>query len=245
MTSRTLLNNLLRRFGYSIERFKSANYASLHQKDILDKVEVKTIFDVGANKGQTVKEYRQLFPAAMIYSFEPFDDAFEILQSKYRDDPKVKAFKLAIAEAPGSRSFNVNELSQTNSLLPASKHIGDYSNASRYATRKTLMVEATAIDRFMVEHGIETFEILKLDIQGTEFQALHGAIDHLRNKSISLIYSEVEFVEMYEKQQFFTDIDGFLENLDYKLCGFFDHRRGRGQLTAADAIWAHHSLLER
>lgn len=50
---------------------------------------VHTIFDVGANRGQTYRTFRRDFPQAEIYSFEPVTESFEILSSSLRGDRKA------------------------------------------------------------------------------------------------------------------------------------------------------------
>jgi len=49
------------------------------QLTLVTPAEVRTIFDIGANIGQTSAVYANLFPEAVIYAFEPFPDPFEQL----------------------------------------------------------------------------------------------------------------------------------------------------------------------
>src|SRR5262245_5023655 len=49
------------------------------QSTLFARSKVNTIFDIGANIGQTTAVYSRLFPKATIYSFEPFPMAFEEL----------------------------------------------------------------------------------------------------------------------------------------------------------------------
>ncbi len=42
------------------------------QKDIMDKIHIHKpiVFDVGANVGQSILQYKKIYPQAFIYSFE-------------------------------------------------------------------------------------------------------------------------------------------------------------------------------
>ena len=67
--------------------------------------EEATIFDVGANKGQTAIEYRSNFPTAEIYCFEPFPDSVAELKEQFADDQKIHIVPKAVAQAAGTATF--------------------------------------------------------------------------------------------------------------------------------------------
>jgi hypothetical protein len=54
--------------AYHADSFRAQQLLLRHQTP-------QTIFDVGANKGQTALTYARLFPAARLYCFEPFPDS--------------------------------------------------------------------------------------------------------------------------------------------------------------------------
>ena len=43
---------------------------------------IQTVFDVGANYGQTAIRFSKAFPSAIIHSFEPVESNFRILKKK-------------------------------------------------------------------------------------------------------------------------------------------------------------------
>lgn len=49
------------------------------QAQLVSNMDIKIIFDVGANKGDTITYYHHLFPEATIYGFEPFPRVFEAI----------------------------------------------------------------------------------------------------------------------------------------------------------------------
>ena len=60
------------------------------------------IFDVGANVGQSIDLFSQLFPQSSIYSFEPAADCFALLKRKYKND-RVRLFQAALSSSDGAR----------------------------------------------------------------------------------------------------------------------------------------------
>lgn len=244
MNARILINRLIQPLGYTLQRFKTSKNPFLHQRSILKSLDVKTIFDVGAHTGQSVRKYREYFPEAHIHSFEPFGPSFEKLCAACQKDPLVTTINKGVSDHIGSANYHVNAFSQTNSLLASSPNVGKYMDAALMDTIETQDIDVTTIDGYMSECGLESIEILKLDIQGAELQALRGAESHLVDGRIALIYSEVEFVDYYEQQPLFFDLHTHLSSRGYVLCGLFDQGYSPlGQLSVGDAVWVHTAQL--
>jgi len=92
------------------------------------------------------------------------------------------------------------------------------------------------VDQVRLDSVIETADILKLDLQGYEKEALEGAVGLF--DSLSAIVLEVEFIPYYENQSLFSDIDSFLCSHDFGLYNLFDlHHEPDGQLAFADAVY--------
>jgi hypothetical protein len=100
-------------------------------------------------------------------------------------------------------------------------------------------IPVTTLDQFCAKNGVERIDILKMDIQGAELPALRGASRLLREGRIGLIFTEVEFVPLYEQQGLYHHIAEFLEQHDFELHNFYDLNVNRevGQLLWADAIF--------
>jgi FkbM family methyltransferase len=214
------------------------------QRTLLRGRDVRTIFDVGANTGQTARQYAADFPAAVIYSFEPFDEAFAQLAELAVHLPNVKAQKIAISDISGVRPFFVNKGNMTNSLLPtapgAVERIGD---GAMQALRK---VEAPTdtIDAFCRAGSIDHIDILKLDIQGGELMALKGASGMLAKHAVSLVYCEVLFANLYAGQACFCDVFAEMQSCGYSLFGIYNCKRPPGKCVAwGDVIFLSPDLV--
>jgi FkbM family methyltransferase len=79
---------------------------------------------------------------------------------------------------------------------------------------QTLDVDTMRLDDVPETEGVD---LLKIDIQGAELMAFKNAPERL--KSALLIHTEVEFLEMYQGQPLFSEVEQFL-----RASGFVLHR---------------------
>lgn len=204
-----------------------------------------TIFDVGANKGQTEKKYRTFFPDANIYCFEPFPDVVEYLKEQVGDHPGTKVVPMAMADQPGKRRFHVNGWNVTNSLLPETQSTRRYTPSTADPV-STMEVDVTTIDQFTHQKGIDKIDILKFDIQGGELMAFRGAAKTLEAKAVSLIYTEFMSVPLYEGNPLLYELWAFLEQYGYTMFDIYNLvRANNGQVKNGDAIFVSRQMREQ
>ncbi len=237
-----LLNKYFQKFGFeihgtgylqSVKKGAFKEDAFTVQKEMLKNC--STIFDVGANRGEITSKYAELFPQANVYAFEPFPDSFKILESKFFGNKRIECFQNAIGAVNTKSNLFVNRNVDTNSLLSSVK-IG-LSSDQQVKNVGVIEVDVCTIDDFCRNKLINSIDILKLDIQGSELFALKGATELLKNKRINLIYSEVYFKKQYENQPLFPDISKFLEQFEYYLQDFYTPIYGKGNLAWCDVIF--------
>ena len=75
-----LIRSILNKFSIEIKRKNPELKNNLSFDDIY-KIKINKnpiIFDVGANKGQSIERFKKIFPNAEIHSFEPNKDEFII-----------------------------------------------------------------------------------------------------------------------------------------------------------------------
>jgi len=237
------LNRFFRRFGFevhgtgymqSIQKTAFKENAFEKQQAILGKA-VHTIFDVGANRGDTMCTYRSLFSEAMIYGFEPFPETMAILRERTAGDSNMRVADYAVSDHVGETVFYHNQNVDTNSLLKSST-IG-LSSDNQVKNKGEIRVNTTTLTAFCQQESIERIDILKLDIQGGELLALQGAASLLANQQIGLIYTECYFRKQYEHQPMFHDLAVYLEPFGYVLQDLYNPIYGKGSLAWCDAIF--------
>lgn len=230
-------------FGYSITKTAVPDKAIeertdpyLMQRKLLAGKKDLCIFDVGAHYGETALRYNTLFPGASIYSFEPFPDSVAKYQQNTREYTNIKVFENALSNVQGETIFYSNSSDATNSLLDSNKTDSWIDNETK--TNNTITVKTDTVDNFCKRMNLEFIDVLKLDVQGAELLTLQGASGMLKGKKINLIYTEVEFIEIYKGQPLFHDITAYLLQYGYKLFGLYTaHTLETGQLAWGDAIY--------
>jgi FkbM family methyltransferase len=218
------------RFILRKDFFRRANarlqqYARKLRKDELDDLafllrdeQPRIIFDCGANVGFVTNRFLRLFPSATVYSFEPNPAVYEPLHQTYASDPRVKTFQQAISKETGTLKFNQNANSGTSSLFEPTAY-----NRSHWARRSNAIdVEVTTLDQFAATQGIESIDILKLDLEGAEYDALLGADRLLEEQRVQVIYTEVALVPLYKDQPLLEDLIVHLRGKGYYLYNLYE-----------------------
>src|SRR5689334_1525146 len=115
-----LFRRMAQRFGYHYFKIAYQPVGLDHAHDVArflgSAANIKVVFDVGANEGQTAEHYLRTFPSAQIYSIEPFADAYQSLTKRLGGSQRVKTFQLAFADSNRSARIKCAQLSVQNSL---------------------------------------------------------------------------------------------------------------------------------
>lgn len=236
---------IIHRLGYSIR--KSEDWAWHDQKKLLnDRAEV-TIFDVGANCGAITAKYREIFSDAKIYCFEPIPALYQSIVDRFKHDPLVHVVPMACSNRVGQADFYQNQAVDTSSLLAADLQSVPESYLKMLNTSKKITVDLVTIDQFCETQNINQIDLLKLDIQGGELDALKGAERCLEQGKVSLVYTEVFFTPYYNKQPLFGDISNYLSSKGYILHEFYypSFNGSTGRLQWADCIFLHKKYYNR
>lgn len=234
----------IKRAGYEIRR--AEDFAFPDQRELLKERQVRTIFDLGANYGEITQLYRDMFPDATVYAFEPIAELAAQLRSRFKHDPKVVVESFAIAENAGVKQFFVNSNKDTSSLL-ASKQDVPISYKSMMTAAKTVDVNTTTIDLYCKENGIAQIDLLKMDIQGGELSAICGATDMLSKRCVGLIYSEAFLIPFYDSQPLLGEITLRLAQTGYFLHQVYNlsFSSTSGRCMWMDAIYLPDDMLSR
>jgi FkbM family methyltransferase len=217
---------LLSKVGYQLIRQDQFGFDAIADiKTLCCEKDAKVIFDVGANEGQTMATFRRQFPNASIYCFEPYKQAFEILQSNAGNNPRINLYNVALGEDDRTATLFCNRSSQTNSLLKNSKDIERFAPKEWIDPIGVVDVQVCKLDTFCKNNEIKTIDLLKIDSQGDEANVLVGASELLKSQRIRLIYLEVLFVPYYEGQAFFEQVYLKLRSHSYKLVGLYNQSR--------------------
>ena len=143
---------------------------------------VQTVFDVGANIGQTTQVIKARFPAAAVHAFEPVSSTYQTLERNVRPFHGVTCHRLALSDRPGMAAMTADANSPLNRLVEARPNPGSVEQ-----------VETDTLDRFCLAHRVERIDILKVDAEGADLKVLQGAGRMLREGRVSFVFAEVGF----------------------------------------------------
>jgi FkbM family methyltransferase len=175
---------------------------------------VQTVFDVGANIGQTSRSLSEVYPSAQIFAFEPFKSTFEKLQENTRHLPTVQAYQVALGRKEESLLIKGDPGSVFNSLRTEDKVEKPSSLAETIHVR--------SLDAFCLEKGVGTIDLLKTDTEGYDLEVLAGADEKLRSGQIRAVYCEIAFDPRNKQNTQFFPVYEFLVSRGFRFYGLYD-----------------------
>ena len=176
---------------------------------------VKVIFDVGANEGQSVGQYVPAFLCAQIYSFEPFTSVYSALVGRVSKFSGVRTFQLAFGYTNRIARIQAAALSVQNTLRNELSE-NCFSPDGELVTITTLV-------SFCPEQNISRIELPKTDTEGSDLQALKGAEAILRSKEIRFILTEATLHPNDGYHTSFFHVTEYLSGFGYYFVDLYDH----------------------
>jgi len=192
--------------------------------------------DGGAHDGVTAMEFDEKVGPLEVHAFEPNPDLQADLRARL-DSFDGRVHQVALGSRSETVSFQINQSPMTSSMLARSDYAEKYFDAHT-APLKKVDVPCVTLDDWFADSGLEQVDVLKLDLQGFELEALRGAANMLA-AGVGCIFLEVHFVPFYEGSALFADIDTLLRNAGYRLQNLYNiaTHLPEGQIGSADALY--------
>ena len=195
-----------------------------------------TIFDVGANIGQSALSYVSKMKKAVVYSFEPNPKVYEELNLLRNE--RIISFNFGLSNFDGAMEFNLNELDATSSLLELNETAADNWEITKLKNGTSTILSFRTLDSILGELGVEIIDFMKIDVQGAEWMVLDGSINAIKNKKILMIQMEYIYAETYSETKNLTYYLDFFELNGYRLVSIFDFsRNSRGDLLQFELLF--------
>ena len=204
-TSRVVARNggPFSRFLYSAAVIYARSYKNLNYDmasngeflllDRLGKLNIKVVFDVGANKGDYSKACLSRFPDAEIHAFEIVPATFKKLRANLASSGRVQLNDYGLSNATGTLEINYNpDHDGSSSLLNEVKAIHD-------AAWQKVPVRVSTGDEYVRDHPVPLIDLLKIDVEGAENLVLEGFRNTLTQGRISSIQFEFGLANIYSK----------------------------------------------
>lgn len=205
-------------FGRSLNRFyenRNHDVYSNGEFSILKKLSQlnpKLIIDGGANIGKYSKLTQEACPGVKVYAFEPVSATFDLLIENVKSYQSVVPVKKGLFKEEGDLEINLYSSNTHSSIV-------DIQGLSYESTGKTT-IELVKGDDFFKKEGVDSIDLLKLDLEGVELDALYGFGEMLDQGKIRMIQFEYGYINITTKH-LLIDFYKFFESKGYVLGKIF------------------------
>ncbi|MEC8599807.1 MAG: FkbM family methyltransferase [Bacteroidota bacterium] len=223
--------------NYANKKFKRRLNKSLFELSKINKDFSLNFIDVGAAE-DIHPRWKRISKYVDYIGFEPDKRSRELLL-KYDDCKSYKIYPYALWNKKQKLNINfTKEPRVSSSYVPNYKFLNQFKRPERFEIESNVKVDATDLDNLKIK-GID---FIKIDVQGGELNIISGAETSL--KDCIGLELEVEFLELYEKQPLFGDLQNKLSKFGFEFIDFVnlcrwerDDFNGFGQCVFGDALF--------
>lgn len=203
---------------------------------------VNTIVDIGANRGQFALAAVHVWPDAVIHAFEPLSRPADVFGSIFARSERVLLHRSAIGPTEGTMNMNVSARDDSSSLLPITRvQTGVFPGTEHMGTE---VVDVRKLQSVIDESHVPGTALLKLDVQGFEYEALEGCETLLDR--FTYVLCECSFVQLYEGQRLVADIVDWLASRNFSVKSVHNMLRDSvGERIQADFLFVNERIRRR
>ena len=237
-----------RSFGYDIvplREMKERDFA-LHLRELLARLEIDCVLDVGANAGQYHDFLRdRVLYDGTIVSFEPLSRHVEALRARSRSDRNWHVEGYALGSKEGSLQINVMVADQFSSFLePDHDRVGDYAglNVADHTEAVTVRTLDGVLPALQERIGFKR-PYLKIDTQGFDIEVLRGAADSL--PAMRALQTEASVRSIYKGMPGYTEIIHYLGERGFDITGLYPISRDKSlRLVEFDCVMINRTAIQ-
>lgn len=210
------------------------SYHAIFQS-IIEKYQVDLVLDVGANKGQFVRELRGFYPGTVV-SFEPVPRTFAALQMARPQDNNWFKLNYALGSKSEDQYINTFKKDELNSLLETNDNfVTRFGPAAAISQKEPIKVRRLDDVLDEIPFDINNRKILlKMDTQGYDLEVFHGARKILGN--IVALQSEISQLPVYQHTPRWTDTVNEYEKAGFHLAGLYPASRDGLRYIICDCL---------
>ena len=148
-------------------------------------IEKPVIFDVGAHIGNFSIASNVFYKDCKVYSFEPVKSTFDILSFNIANYVNIKVFNIALG-----KENKRDVMFFSNSEKDRSSFFKD--NILNQENLNTQEIEIKTISSIVKEFDILVIDILKIDVEGFEYEVIEGASDILNRVKFVIVENHLK-----------------------------------------------------
>jgi FkbM family methyltransferase len=178
---------------------------TLELLELASQAGISVIYDIGANVGTWSVLAKSLIPSARIHAFEPLAKHQTEFLHRFRGREDITLHPIAVGSDNATEMMHITDFSDASSLLQPSE-----ASWLQFGVQEIeqFPLQVFRLDDYRLHQQVPWPDLIKLDIQGYELEALRGGPECLR--SAKAIIAEVSFIEYYERQCLFHDLVTYL-----------------------------------
>lgn len=185
-------------FGRALNRFyENRNHDTYSNGELtvlkkISKLNPSVIIDGGANIGKYSLLINQICPNAKVYSFEPVNSTFEKLKENIAGLNNIVPIKKGLYRDNCSKEINIFTSDTHSSLYDI--------QGLPYDSNEKQSIELINGDDFLQNNKISTVDLLKIDVEGAEYDAIVGFEKHIEQGKIKAIQFEYGYINISTKK---------------------------------------------
>jgi len=235
---RQIVKNAFHALGYEPKLYSAKALGVDPFRDIsrlVDREQRVIAFDVGANIGQSTLRLRGVLPSCEIHAFEPSETAFVPLSYRVRSCGNVYLNNVGVGSSCEIAPFFEHANTDMSSFLTMGR-------SAWGKILKQVPVQITTLDRYCEERHISYITVLKSDTQGYDLEVLKGAEGLMGRNQIQLVYTEIQFDDMYQGSPTFDQLFRFLVDRNFRLVSIYDFHHQNNLASWSDALFINTSF---
>ncbi|MBF0330750.1 MAG: FkbM family methyltransferase [Candidatus Omnitrophica bacterium] len=198
-----------------------STYLDKQFKRHIERAEVKLVFEVGSRDLKDAILLQKFF-RARVFAFECNPDSLSLCRQNlakaenvvliekavWNQDKKIQFFPVVASYDDDLPELQAKNIGSSSCFMSANLHYEKLKQCE-------IEVDAIRLDGFCHEYGIQSIDLLCMDLQGAEFEALQGLGDVLNR--VRYIISEIETIPLYQGQKCLDDVSRYLSGFGFKL----------------------------
>jgi FkbM family methyltransferase len=230
MTVTSNLNRIFRRF-FGIEIHKTRASYDEARLYVLNSHQISLVIDGGANQGQYASRIRNDGYKGKILSIEPGSTAYEKLRENSYPDNLWDCMQVALGSSNGTSLLNLSSnQGMSSSLKIPAGHLAEFPTVKFEGAEQ---VSVITLEDLLIKRDERVF--IKLDIQGSELEAIKGIKTQLFK--VAAFEIEMTLVPMYQNESTLGAVINLIEELGFQLFSISEFGKGKnGQVTYFDIL---------
>ena len=164
------------------------------------------VVDIGSNVGSFIKQILNTNKKTHVYSIEPNKELIKFQKNKFRNRENIKFYNFAIDTKNGIRILYVRNPASHSSFFKT--HQEEKFNK----IVETVEVQTCSLEKFFVDQKITKITLLKIDIEGQDYEVFRSAKDLFLN-------NKIDYIKIEANQDSFKKIMEFAFDSNLKFLG--------------------------